>query len=606
MPTASRWEKMKLILQHKNVALFVLLFTVLIVAKKQSEKWHQWSNKEKTFRPIVRSDGSGYYAYLPQIFIYDDNRYHFIEKMVNRYPDAKMGEFGNLPEDRNGRVNKYFVGVAICQSPFFLAAHWLHGPEFPSDGYSFPYQRAVAIGAMCYLLLGLWLTYLILLHFRITPWFAAVACGVIALGTTLLYYNVNDPLTAHGYSFAAISFFVYSLIRWRETCTLKWLLLVSFSFAMVILLRPSNGIVFLLYFAFFANLKESWQFLVTNLFKKVKYLIPTVLVFAAVIGLQIINVYYQTGKIGFNIYQNESFSNWNKPPFIDVLFGFRKGLFIYAPITFISLLGYIFLWKKHKSASKIILVFLLVFTYVTASWWNWWYGGSLGMRPFVDVSLLFILGLAFLFQFLKPWLKIALIPIVAFCIYFHFILTIQIDTGILHFAEMNKERFWQVFLKKDIRFQWIFHIDEPKKLNQEPCKISYWNYNELTKSFTGTPKLKPGNFTVEHMLIVTVFQKKIDSLFINMAGLRVHSDITINDHNNVPWFIYDIYSNGEWKEIMVDFIGMRLPSLKEPTPIQSDWVFTEEMRSADSLRIRFHNTHGKTTLGSLRYDLIKK
>lgn len=228
------------------------------------------------------------------------------------------------------------------------------------------------------------------------------------------------------------------------------------------------------------------------------------------------------------------------------------------------------------------------------------------MRPFVDVSLFFILGLAFLFQFVRPWLRIVSIPIVAFCIYFHFILTIQMDTGILHFAEMNKERFWRIFLKKDIRFQWIFHIDEPMKLNQKSLETSYWNYNQLTKDFTGTPKLKPGNFTLEHMLIVPVFQKKIDSSFANLAGLRVNSNVTISDHNNVPWFIYDVYSNGEWKEITVDFIGMRIPCLHESTPIQSDLVFTEEIHSADSLRLRFHNTHGKTTLGSLRYDLIKK
>ncbi len=604
MPITKFWAKAKRFILDERIALFAMLFTVLIVAKNQSEKWHQWSDKNKTYRPIVRSDGSGYYAYLPQIFIYKDKRYNFLETVFKRYPNGKMAEFGHIPSDGNGRLNKYFVGVSVCQAPFFIATHALNKKKYISDGYSLPYQKSVAIGAIFFLLLGIWLSYLVLLHCRISPWIGALSITAFVLGTPLLYYAVNDPLTAHAYSFTLISLFLFSLISWKKKRNLQWLLMVAFSYGMVIILRPSNGIVFLLYFAVFPNLKESVQFLVQNLFKKIGHLLPAIAVFSLVLFLQLANVHYQTGEWGFNIYENEGFTNWNKPPFWEVLFGFRKGLFIYAPLCLIGSLGLIFFRNKHALSTKFIFIFLALFTYVTASWWCWWYGGSIGMRPFIDVSLFFILGLALLLQHARKVWSITLLPIIVFCIYYQFVLTIQMETGILHFSEMNKERFVRVFLKTDNRFQWVFHVDQPKKLDSATSPYSYWNFSDLSKSFVGTAKYKPDDYVLEHMKIETLAQHTVDSSYRKLKGLRIYTDMSISDHHNTPWFLFDIYKNGEWKEVYVDFIGMRIPSLHKAFPIKSDWVFSDEVYKADSLRIRLHNTHGETTLRGLRYDFL--
>lgn len=579
-----------------------MLITVAIVTKKQSEKWHEWSNSEKTFRPIVRSDGSGYYAYLPQVFIYQDRRFQFIDSVIPKYPDAKMGEFGTYTPSLKGRMNKFFTGVAVCQAPFFLLAHYTHSDYFPSDGYSLPYQKALALGAIVFLLLGLWLSYLVLLHYRIQPWVAAFSLSVLALGTPMLYYTVNDPLTAHVYSFTLITLFFYSLLRWKASRSLFWLLTVSFSLGMVIILRPSNGIVFLLYFAVFSNVREAITFLVENFIKRITHLLPALVIFTAILFIQFWNVRFQMGEWGFNIYGGEGFDNWAKPPIGQVLFGFKKGLFVYAPLCFISLLGIWFFCKKHRFTALIFVLFFALFTYVTAAWWCWWYGGSLGMRPFIDVTLIFALGLGFLFQTLKPWLKIVFVPVIAFCIYFQFILSIQMDTAILHFADMNQERFWRIFLRTDDRFQWVFHLDEPKKMKVANREFSYWNYNDLSNAFIGTPKWKPGKFEVEHMRIAPIFQIKVDSNFQQYQGVRLYSEVTIRDRHNRPWMMYEIYKDGKWSENYTDLLGMRIPHVNCPASIESDWIFDSNVRNADSIRFRIHNTHGKSTYDKLRFD----
>lgn len=574
------------------MALFAMLLTVLLIAKFQSNKWHEWDNKEKTFRTIVRSDGAGYYAYLPQIFIFQDNRFRFIERMKKRYPDAKMGEFGNTPDDLDGTLNKYFCGVAMCQAPFFIATRLTHSSKHKIDGYSLPYQKSVAIAAIFFLLLGLWLSYLVLLHFRIQPWVAAFSITIFALGTTLLYYSVNEVLTAHAYSFTLIAAFVYSLIRWKESKALKWLLMVVFTYAWVILLRPSNGIVFILFFAVFVNLKESWRFLKDNFLNKPSHYLSAILVFGAMLFIQFANVKYQTGHWGFNIYANEGFDNWNKPPFMKVLFSFKKGLFIYAPLFFVSLFGFWFFRKEYRFANRIILIFILLFTYVTASWWNWYYGGSLGMRPFIDVSLFFMLGLAFLLQYAKNWLRIILLPIITFCVYYSFILTIQLDTAILHFADMNKERFFRIFLKTDDRFAWVFHLEEPKSFDNRIDLVNVSMQNIQKRDL----KLRPYEIEIEHMRLEPLFQIPIDERFKTAFGIRIHQGYQIRDHHNLPWLYYEVKKDSVWKNVHADLLGMRIPTLNKTYFINSDLFLNDEIRNADSLRVLFHNTHGKTTI----------
>ncbi|MGJ8661965.1 MAG: hypothetical protein ACSHXL_08000, partial [Bacteroidota bacterium] len=92
--------------KDKRAVLLLLLIVIAGILKFQSEKYHRWDEKERLDRTIIRSDGAGYYAYLPQHFIYQDPHYFFIDSVASNYPNGKMGEFGNFASPESGRMNK--------------------------------------------------------------------------------------------------------------------------------------------------------------------------------------------------------------------------------------------------------------------------------------------------------------------------------------------------------------------------------------------------------------------------------------------------------------------------------------------------------------------
>ena len=70
------------------------------------------------FQP-THSDGNGYYMYLPAFFVYHDPGMHFLDQLAEDI-SGFSGTF--FPMDTGQVVDKYTMGVAILQLPFFLAA----------------------------------------------------------------------------------------------------------------------------------------------------------------------------------------------------------------------------------------------------------------------------------------------------------------------------------------------------------------------------------------------------------------------------------------------------------------------------------------------------
>jgi hypothetical protein len=85
---------------------------------------------------------------------------------------------------------------------------------------------------------------------------------------------------------------------------------------------------------------------------------------------------------------------------------------------------------------------------VLSSWWNWWYGGSFSGRVFVEYLPILVLPLAiFLGQVRNWWAKslmvIALVIVVGLCQF----QTYQYRYFIIHWENMTKEKYWEVFLE---------------------------------------------------------------------------------------------------------------------------------------------------------------
>jgi hypothetical protein len=98
------------------------------------------------------------------------------------------------PLASGGYVIQYSSGMAMLYAPFFFVAHVLAEPlGFPADGFSRPYQFAIALGSVLVAMLGLWMYRRFLLYFYSD---GVVACTLLILGIG----NKLSRLCKHGRS----------------------------------------------------------------------------------------------------------------------------------------------------------------------------------------------------------------------------------------------------------------------------------------------------------------------------------------------------------------------------------------------------------------------
>ena len=104
---------------------------------------------------IIKSDGLGYYSYLPALFIYSDYTQEFVKgKVEEYYKNFSMQEYMLVIDERP--VDKYFFGTAVLMYPFFMTAHWLsYYFHQQTDGYSILYQYLIGFAAVFYIFLGI-------------------------------------------------------------------------------------------------------------------------------------------------------------------------------------------------------------------------------------------------------------------------------------------------------------------------------------------------------------------------------------------------------------------------------------------------------------------
>lgn len=366
-------------LHYKTKAKYFTLAALLLFLMVQ----FSWKTTEDKFNSqIISGDGAGYYQYLVNYF-YNET----IDKQA-------LNSNFMLPYGERV-VNKCFVGAAVCMSPFYKLAEW-HSDVLNEkfDPYSPRTKKWINVGSLFYLFFAFFLIskWLSVLAFRENTIFWSIAS--FALGSNLFLYSVLSPSMTHVYSFFAIAAFSYFATQFFRKLSGRSFYLSTFFLGLILIIRPVNGLILIL----LPLLAGNWN----NLLNAVKSLSFTKWVVGFFTGFIpiLIQCYLwklQTGDWIVWSYGEEGF-NWGSPQIAEVLFGFRKGWFVYTPLVLVSMFGLVAVYKKSKLQFYNIVVFLLVLIYIVASWWNWFYGSSFGQRPFVDFYALFILLLAFVLQ----------------------------------------------------------------------------------------------------------------------------------------------------------------------------------------------------------------
>ena len=96
-----------------------------------------------------------------------------------------------------------------------------------------------------------------------------------------------------------------------------------------------------------------------------------------------------------------NYMNWRSPAFLDVFLSTHNGLFPWAPATLLGIIGLAFLYRKDRELSLCLLFSLLLAGYVNGAAAEWWGGDAYGARRFISYTIVFVLGLAALLEWLS-------------------------------------------------------------------------------------------------------------------------------------------------------------------------------------------------------------
>jgi hypothetical protein len=417
---------------------------LLVITVSSNLHWGQdhWKN-------LIEADAKGYYAYLPATFIYHDLNFGFYDKIEKeKYFSSQL--LYDYRSFANGQViNKYFCGTAVCQLPFFAIAHLLSTVTgYDTDGYSKIYLVMINVAAIFYLLSGLWFANKLLELYNIGPLIRAITLFSITTGTNLFFYVIGECGMSHVYSFAMVSMFAYFSRKYFTEGNLFHFNLAAITLGLIVLIRPVNGIV-LFSWPFLAGNPETLLTGIGNALKKPFRILPGIALAIAIPAVQLLIYKLSTGSYFVYSYINEGF-NFTTPHIIDFLISYKKGMFVYTPMLAVALAGSIVIFRKSSYEFYCFLFFVFFVIYILSSWWNWWYGGSFSSRVMIEFYPFFIIAMALLIQTtLNGIRRKLLITLIVLLVIVCQIQTYQYRYNHIHWENMNKEKYWEVFLRVD-------------------------------------------------------------------------------------------------------------------------------------------------------------
>lgn len=417
---------MTLIAKHTSKRTAWLIILIIFIINLSLSFFYRLT-PENYKQTLSSGDAKGYYEYLPWVLkhknINYDNAYSY--------------------EQNNSRVLKYSYGTAFCQAPFYLVAQLFNNNSQSPEDLKFTDSFFICLGASLYIALACGFLFLLFKKLSVSRFSSIIAMVLLYLGTNLLNYTVMEPFMSHVYSFFAITGFIYSIISFNQNQQKKYIIYAIVFLFLVIAIRPFNAIVVLPLIAIQFYKFKNWKLIV--------------IYFAAMViayFIQLLCWRLQCGDWIFSSYRGEGF-NWLDPQISNVLFSFRKGLFVYSPILIFGLVGLLTL-QQNRFFKISLLVVLGLFIYAVSCWWHWPFGDSFGHRGFIDVYAIFGIGMAYLFEtYRHKLIRIFFLMIASVCVFLNLVQSWQYNRGILPAEYMTFEKYKYQFL----------YIDEASKNN---------------------------------------------------------------------------------------------------------------------------------------------
>jgi len=505
----------------KSLLSYILLTIILIVFSFVYYPKYQHGSSEAT----ISWDVSGYYWYLPALFVYKDLKgLNFSDSLRNAYQSTPENlQITDLPNGK--KVMKYSSGMALQYAPLFLLAHSLARPlGYPPDGLSLPYQLSVHIGSLCMMLLGIWfLRKLLLDYFKDTT--VAICLFFMLLGTNYLNYVAIDVGMSHAWLFSVYCMLMYATNLFYRKVTFKLAAVIGFLSGLLILSRPSEMIAVLipLLWGISSLRKEEWKMRIRFVMTHYSKYLLAILCLTMMGCIQIFYWKYASGDWLVYSYGDQKFS-WLHPHLITYVFGFRSGWLIYCPMMILAIIGFPLLLKR-KINFVAILVFFLLNLWIVTAWDVYWYGG----RAMLQGSAVLVFPLCCLIEFTNQKRLAALLlfyPVALLFLYLNIWWTHGVHKGDFILSnDMSQAYYWKIAgnFQPDPRDRKFLFLTEDFTGEETNIKILYSNDFE-TDTTSSTPTENSRQLFLKHFESES-FTPAVSNEMVPRKWLRFSADI---------------------------------------------------------------------------------
>ncbi|CAN5370940.1 hypothetical protein BH11BAC2_BH11BAC2_10650 [soil metagenome] len=397
----------------------------------------------------------GYYLYLPFTFIYKDIALQNQEVIANIFklydPSTAFYQAFQLPN--HNWMPGYTIGLSLLYAPFFLIAHlWASFTNYPQDGFSFPYQFCVSNGMIVYIIAGIFLLRKVLLNF-FSDKVTAITLIIMYFGTNNYQEIMHDSLEPHAALFAFYALLFYLLIKWYKEPNYKKSIMLGLTGGLMVEIRGSE--ILLVFITLLWDVKNKTDFIARLKFYLFHYKKIIILFVSALFIFlpQFLHWKYVSGDWYFDNYQSAEGFNFLRPHLVEVLFSFKKSLFVYTPVLLFAVAGLFLMRKRTPGLFLPVTIFLVLNTYLLSCWLLWWNATSFGLRYMVESYAVFSIPMAVSVErilYSDKRIKYGLLLLISFLIFLNIFQTWQADKGIIHQERMTAKYYAAVFLKTKI------------------------------------------------------------------------------------------------------------------------------------------------------------
>jgi hypothetical protein len=535
-------------------------------------KWSKpWSEA------TISWDVSGYYHYLPGIFIYHDVKEQlWMDEINKKYLPSPAYDQAFIHQPSGNKVNKYAIGQAVLYSPFFFLGHAfakLTG-AYPADGYSKPYQVAIWLGSLLFCILGLILLRRILLHY-FDETVTARTILAIGLATNYMEYASITNAMNHGWLFTLLCALILFSIRFYKEADWKSACGIGISLGLAILTRPTEitwTIIPLLWGI--TSIKERVTFLRQHWNK----ILAALFLCGVIISIQPIYWKYVANEWLIYTYGDQGF-NWFHPKVWRGLVGVNIGWWTYTPIMLLAMLSWYGLYKKYKSVFWPIFITSFLAIYITLCWKHFESGGGLGQRNLIQIYPLLSFPLAMTIAWILKrkagtwiWAGIFLLNVYYNAWWIH-----QAHKGgFFQAGQMNTPYFFKVVGRLHPKTDYFKLLDTHEYFDGTPVSFTAIFENNFDADTTANSVVIPTGgkaivFSADHQLYGPI------SLPLTPAcssWLRLEADFTIQSHEWEVWkyaqWIVQFYDGDTVIKTNLIRVQRLIPSDQTPTPLFFD------------------------------------